>query len=136
MAAGASSLSVRSAETERGRIHGRWLGRAQARATVHETMQGFFLRDLGYERNSFCELTTVKIGHRKLATGRQLGRSSMVAGMASGGASTPRTPPAATVLVGDPPPSNESVQESSVRRLDSSITARQWRLGFGQIRTR
>jgi hypothetical protein len=33
--------------------------------------------------------------------------------------------------VGDPPPSDESAQESSVRRLDGGIMTRQWRLGFG-----
>jgi hypothetical protein len=60
-------------------------------------IQGFFLCDLCYERNSFCELTTVKTDHRKLATGRQLGQSSTVVGMASGGALAPMTPPAATV---------------------------------------
>jgi hypothetical protein len=40
---------------------------------VHEMMKGFFLRDLGYERNSFFELTAVKMDHGKLVTGRQLG---------------------------------------------------------------
>jgi hypothetical protein len=76
-----SSSSVHSAETEHGRCHGRRLGQAQAPATVHETKQGFLLRDLGYERNLFCELTAVKMDHRKLATGRQLGRSSTVVGV-------------------------------------------------------
>jgi hypothetical protein len=80
-----------------GRRHGWRLGRAQAQATVHETTQGFFLRDLGYERNSFCELTAVKTDHGKLATGRRLGRSSTMVGTASGGAPAPRTPPAVTV---------------------------------------
>jgi hypothetical protein len=32
---------------------------------------------------------------------------------------------------GDPPPSDESVWESPVQRLDDSVAARQWRLGFG-----
>jgi hypothetical protein len=92
-----SSSSVRSAETEHRRRHGRWLGRAQAPAMVHETKQGFFLRDLGYERNSFCELTTVKTDHGKLETERWLGRSSTAVGMASYGAPAPRTPLAVTV---------------------------------------
>jgi hypothetical protein len=64
---------------------------------VHETMQGFFLRDLGYERNSFYELTTVKTDHGKLPTGRQLRRSSTAVGMASGGAPAPWTPLVVTV---------------------------------------
>jgi hypothetical protein len=64
---------------------------------VHKTMQGFFLRDLGYERNSFCELTAVKTDHGKLAMGRQPRRSSTVVGMVSSGAPFPRTPPAAIV---------------------------------------
>jgi hypothetical protein len=59
--------------------------------------QGFFLGDLGYERKSFCELTTVKTDNGKLATGRRLGRSSMAVGSASGGAPAPRTPPTVTV---------------------------------------
>jgi hypothetical protein len=92
---GVSSSSVRSAETQYGRHHGWWLGRAQAQATVHETTWGFFLRDLGYERNSFCELTVVKTDHGKLATGRRLGWSSMAVGMATGGAPASRIPPAA-----------------------------------------
>jgi hypothetical protein len=99
---------------------------------VHETTQGFFLHDLGYERNSFCELTMVKMDHGKLAMGR---RSSTAVGMASGSAPSPWTPPTVMVLAGDPPPSDELARESSVRRLDSSIVAWQWRLGFGQIRT-
>jgi hypothetical protein len=70
---GTSSSLVRSAETEHGRRHGRRLGRAQAPATMHETKEGFFLRDLGCERNSFCELTVVKMDHEKLAMGRWLG---------------------------------------------------------------
>jgi hypothetical protein len=52
---------------------------------VHETKQGFFLCDLGYERNLFCKLTTVKIDHGKLATGRQLEWSSTTVGIASSG---------------------------------------------------
>jgi hypothetical protein len=60
-------------------------------------IQGFFLCDLDYERNSFCELTTVKMYHGKLATGRWLRRSSTAVGMASGDAPAPRTPPAAMV---------------------------------------
>jgi hypothetical protein len=96
-AASSSSLSVRSPETKHRRHHGQRLGRAQARAMVHETTQGFFVRDLGFERNSFCELTAVKMDHRKLATGRRLRRSSTAVGMASDGASAPRTPLAATV---------------------------------------
>jgi hypothetical protein len=95
MAAGASSLSVRSTEIEHVKHHGRWLGRAQA--TVHKTTQSFFLRDLGYERNSFCKLTMVKTDDRKLVTGRRLGWSSTAVGMAFGGAPAPRTPPAVTV---------------------------------------
>jgi hypothetical protein len=95
--AGTSSSLVHSAETEHGRRHGRRLGWAQAPATVHETKQGFFLHDLGYERNSFCELTAVKTEHGKLTTGRRLGRSSTVVGMTSSGAPAPRTPSAVTV---------------------------------------
>jgi hypothetical protein len=70
---------------------------SQDRATVHEATQGFFLRDLGYERNSFCEVTTVKMEHGKPALGRRLGQSSTTVGTASSGAVAPRTPPTATV---------------------------------------
>jgi hypothetical protein len=98
--AGTSSSSVRSAETELGRHHGRWFGRSYASATVHETKQGFFLPDLGYERNSFCELTVVKMDHGEPATGRRLGQSSMAEGTVSNGAPALRTPLAVMVLVG------------------------------------
>jgi hypothetical protein len=102
---------------------------------VHETMQCFFLRDLGYERNSFGKLTALKMGHAKLATGRRLERSSMVMGTASGGAPAPRTPPSVMVHAGNPPPSDKSARESPMQRQDGSVVAQQWRLGFGQIRT-
>jgi hypothetical protein len=59
----------------------------------------------------------------------------MAAGTASGGSLAPRSPLAAVVLAGDPPTSDESAQEAPVRRLDGSVVAQQWRLGFGQIRT-
>jgi hypothetical protein len=36
---------------------------------------------------------------------------------------------------GDPPPSDEPAREAPMRRLDGSVVARQWRLGFGQICT-
>jgi hypothetical protein len=71
--------------------------------------------------------------HGKLATGRRLGWSSTVVGMASDDALSPRTPSAVTVYTGDPPPSNESTWEYSARRLDGSVVARQWRLVFDQI---
>ncbi len=77
--------------------HGRLLERDQTGATVDEKERGFFLRDLGYERNSFCELTTVKTDHGKLAMGRWLRRSSIAVGTVSGGAPAPRTPPAGMV---------------------------------------
>jgi hypothetical protein len=64
---------------------------------VHKMTQGSFLHDLGYERNSFCELTTVRTDHEKVAMGRRLERSSTAVGMASSGAPAPRTPPAATL---------------------------------------
>jgi hypothetical protein len=64
---------------------------------VHEMTQGFFLRDLVYERNSFYEVIVAKPDHGKLATGRRLGRSSTAVGMASGGALAPRTPLAVMV---------------------------------------
>jgi hypothetical protein len=81
---------------------------------VHKTKQGFFVRDLGYERNSFFELTAVKTNHGKLATGRRLRQSSMVVGMACGGTSAPRTPPVATVSAGAPPPSVRLEREAPV----------------------
>jgi hypothetical protein len=77
----------------------------------------------------------VETSHGKLATGRWLKRSSTAVGMASDGAPAPRASPAAAVWAGDHPPSDESARESSVQRLDGSVMAQQWRLGFGQIRT-
>jgi hypothetical protein len=60
---------------------------------VQETTRGLFLHDLGYERNSFCELTAVKMDHGKLVMGRWLRWSSVAVGMASSGAPAPGTPP-------------------------------------------
>jgi hypothetical protein len=68
-----------------------------ARATLHETKQGLFFCDLGYESNSFCELTVAKTDHGKLATERRLGRSSTVVLTAFDGALAPRTPLAVMV---------------------------------------
>jgi hypothetical protein len=76
----------------------------------------------------------VETNHGKLTTGRRLGRSSTAMGTASSGAPAPRASPAAAMLVGDPPPSDESVRETLVRWLDDSVVAQQWRLGFDQIR--
>jgi hypothetical protein len=62
-----------------------------ATGASYEMTQGFFLHDLGYERNLFCEIAMVKMDHGKLTTGRRLGQSSTVVGMASGCAPAPRT---------------------------------------------
>jgi hypothetical protein len=73
------------------------LGELKLELRCMKRIQGFFLCDLDYERNSFCELTTVKMYHGKLAIGRWLGRSSTAVRMASDDALAPRTPPAAMV---------------------------------------
>jgi hypothetical protein len=75
-----------------------------------------FLRDLGYERNSFCKLTAVKMDHGKLAMGRQLG-SFATAVVATFGSA-----PAVAVLAGVPP-SIESAWEVLVRWIDGASSA-------------
>jgi hypothetical protein len=60
--AGAHLLpSLGSAEAKRRGHHDRRLEGAQAHAIGHQTPIQFFLRDLGYERNMFCPLTTVEL---------------------------------------------------------------------------
>jgi hypothetical protein len=56
-----------------------------------------------------------------------------VVGTVSDGAPAPWASLGAAVWLGDPPPSDESVWEFPVWRLDSSVVAWQWRLGFCQI---
>jgi hypothetical protein len=55
----------------------------------------------------------------------------MMVGTVSHDTQAPRSSPAATVQVGDPPPSDESARESPVRWLDGRVVSQQWRLGFG-----
>jgi hypothetical protein len=52
-----------------GRHHGHWLEGAQARTLGHQSLNRFFLRDLGYERNLFCKITVVEMNHGKLRRG-------------------------------------------------------------------
>jgi hypothetical protein len=77
--------------------------RSRTRSVLHQMLNGFFLHDLGEERNPFCTLTAMQMDHRKLATGRRLGSSAMAVAVTSGGASAP----AAAVVAGAPAPSNE-----------------------------
>jgi hypothetical protein len=58
---------------------------SRTRSVIHQTLNGFFLRDLGEERNSFCTLTMVEMDHRKLVMGRRLGGSAMAVVATSGG---------------------------------------------------
>jgi hypothetical protein len=73
-------------ETEVGSAMAAGLGVVLARATGHQMQWGFFLRDLGGERNPICPLTVVEMIERKL-----------VVGLASNGTLVPRTPPAMVV---------------------------------------
>jgi hypothetical protein len=86
MAAGASSLSGRSAKIELGRSHGRWLGRAQAPATVHEMRWGLTLHDLEDMGNPFCKLTTKEMVEGERATVARFGWCLVMVTTASGGA--------------------------------------------------
>jgi hypothetical protein len=90
--------------------------RARTRSILHQTLNGFFLRDLGEERIPFCILTTVKTDHGKLVTGRRLGSSATATATTSGSASAPGMAPAVAVVAGTPPPSNELAREAPVRR--------------------
>jgi hypothetical protein len=61
------------------------------------------LRDLDVERNSFGSLTVAETDGGKLATQRQLGRSSTAVGASSGGAPALESAPAAAKWLEQPP---------------------------------
>jgi hypothetical protein len=77
-------------------------------------LNGFFLRDLDEKRNPFCILTAVETDHGKLAIARRLGSSTMAPMVTFEGASAPGMAPAAAVVAGAPPPSNQLAQEAPV----------------------
>jgi hypothetical protein len=68
--------------------------------------RGFFLRDLGGERNTLCSLTVAKMEGGELAAMGRLGRSSTMVGATFSGALAPGTAPAAVLMTGTPPSSN------------------------------
>jgi hypothetical protein len=82
-----------SVEAERRGHHGHWLEGAQARPIGHQTPIRFFLHDIGYERNLFCPLTAVELGHKRRSTGRRLRRRLAVVRSSSGEAPTSRSSP-------------------------------------------
>jgi hypothetical protein len=84
----------------------------------HQTPIQFFLRNIGYERNSFCNLTVVKTDHGKLVTGRQLRSSTTVVVVTSGDAPAPWVASVVVTQEGAPPPSVESALEFLARRID------------------
>jgi hypothetical protein len=77
-----------STEAERRGRHGRRLEGAQVHPIGHQTPIQFFLRDLGYERNLFCPLTTVEPGHKRRSTGRRLRQRLAAVRSSSGEAPT------------------------------------------------
>jgi hypothetical protein len=85
---------------------------------VHHLQQGFFLRNLCDERNPICPPTTVERIEGKPVMRERLERPSTAVGKASGGAPSPRTPPAVEVLAGAPPPSDESAWEALTRWIN------------------
>jgi hypothetical protein len=58
--------------------------------------------------------------HGKLAMARWLGSLTMAPTVTSDGASAPGMAPAAVVVAGAPPPSNQLAQEAPVRRHDGN----------------
>jgi hypothetical protein len=72
------------------RRQGHRLEGAQAHTMGHQTPIQFFLRDLGYERNSFSKLNAVKMNHGKLAMGRHLRSAAMAMVVTSDGGMAPR----------------------------------------------
>jgi hypothetical protein len=86
-----------SAEAERRGHHGRRLEGDQARATGHQIRRGFFLHDLGDERNPICPLIMVETTEKKPAMRKRLGRPSTAVGTMFGSAPAPWTPPAVAV---------------------------------------
>jgi hypothetical protein len=82
--------------------------------------RGFFLRDLGGERNTLCSLTVAKMEGGELAAMGQLGRSSTMVGATFSGALAPGTAPAAALMAGTPPPSNNLTREGLTRWGDGT----------------
>jgi hypothetical protein len=101
----------------RGKLHSCWLGRALAHGTRHPLLIQKLLHDLDDERHPCCSLTVLGTDHRKQATGWWLGRCLATVRAISGEAPALRTAPAAAVVTGGPPPSNDSAQKGSVRHV-------------------
>jgi hypothetical protein len=100
---------------DRGKLHGRRLGRAQTRDLRHQMKCDFFLRDLGDEKELFYSLVVAKTIEGRPAMGRWLRHSSMVVGVASSDALASETISAVAVTTGSPPPSRGSTRDALAR---------------------
>jgi hypothetical protein len=69
-------------------------------------------------RGTHFTLAATETDEGRPTTGKRFGRSAMAARAASGGAPAWETTLTATVQVGDPPPSVESVREASARQIN------------------
>jgi hypothetical protein len=103
-AAGASSLSGRSAETEHGRRYGRQLRQAQAPAMVHEMQWGLTLRDIEDKGNLFCKLTAKETVEGERAIVARFSRCLAMVRTASGGAPALRSSATASPCSPKAPP--------------------------------
>jgi hypothetical protein len=99
-----------------------WLRSAEVE---HRGAMASSLRELVLElwcticnRVSFYAPTTVERIEGKPVMRERLERPSTAVGKASGGAPSPRTPPAVEVLAGAPPPSDESAWEALTRWIN------------------
>jgi hypothetical protein len=106
--------------------------RSQTRSILHQSLNHFFLSDIGDERNLFCPLTAAETDHERPAMVRWLGRSSMAVGVSSDGAMAQGTAPTVAMMVGARPPSSGLAWEDSVQRISSHALGDQWRLGGGR----
>jgi hypothetical protein len=101
---------------ERNRVPGAapWLTarRAQTRSILHQSLNCFFLRDLGDETDPFCPLTGAEMVGGELVMERPFERPMLMVVAASAGALAPGMTPQAAVGAGDPPPCGGSVRES------------------------
>jgi hypothetical protein len=90
----------------------------------------FLPHDLDYVREPIYSLAAAKTIERRLVMRRQLGRSTMVASVASGGAPTPSMAPTVAVVAEAPPPGDGLGREALVqrRRRGLEMAARFWGL--------
>jgi hypothetical protein len=59
--------------------------RARTRSIIHQTLNVFFVRDIGYERNKFCPPAATETDEWRPVTASRLGRSLVMVRVTSSG---------------------------------------------------